>query len=141
VEFKLNNLRGLFGGRRELPLLHGVLASLNEQRMAASHARALHAAVAGDDDFDLDLAPTFIRLARSGYAEATLVLTLRLVSSVEPVCANPEAPEKMSTAVAASANFFHLLVLIDTIPPRIGRCPVNGRHVKCQGGEAYQLAD
>src|SRR5207245_8805937 len=52
VEFKFNNLRGLFGGRRELPLLHGVLASLYQQRMAASQARALDAGVAAPDDCD-----------------------------------------------------------------------------------------
>src|SRR6267378_7388985 len=83
----------------------------------------------------LTLPATFIRFARSGYKGAVLVLTLRLDSSVEPDCANPEAPEKTSASVVATANFFHLLVLIDTTPQWIGRCPRKRRHVGCHGGE------
>jgi hypothetical protein len=52
-----------------------------------------------------------------------LVLTLRLVSSVEPVWASPEAPEKMTAAAAASTNLDHLLVVIDTTPPKKGKYP------------------
>src|SRR5260370_1199322 len=63
------------------------------------------------------------------------------VSCVEHVGATAEAPENMSAAVAGSENFFHALVLIDTIPRATGTCGVNGRHVKCHAGEAYQLVD
>jgi hypothetical protein len=48
---------------------------------------------------------------------------LRLDSSVEPDCAKPKTPEKTITAVVATAHFLHRLVLIDTTPPRIERCP------------------
>jgi hypothetical protein len=46
-----------------------------------------------------------------------------LDSSVEPDCASPEAPEKMSAAVAATAHFLHRLILIDTTPDRIAKMP------------------
>src|SRR6267143_5804143 len=71
----------------------------------------------------LTLPLTFIRRARSGYVGAVLDLTLRLVSSVEPVCENAEAPARRTTTMAVAANFVHLPVLIDTTPPGIRRCP------------------
>jgi len=60
-------------------------------------------------------------LNEQGVSPDVLVLTLRLDSSVELDCANPEAQEKTSAAVVATANFFHLPVLIDTTPQWIGR--------------------
>src|SRR5260370_34295656 len=72
----------------------------------------------------LTLPAAFIRLASSGYAGAVLILILRLDSSVEPDWAIPEAPEKTSATVAATAHFLHRLNLIDTTPHRNGRSRV-----------------
>jgi hypothetical protein len=52
-----------------------------------------------------------------------LVLTFRLDSSVVPVWAKPETPEKKSATVVATAHFLHRPVLIDTTPYRNARCP------------------
>src|SRR6266478_9860787 len=71
----------------------------------------------------LTLPATFIRLASSGYTGVVLVFTLRLDSSVVPDWASPEAPEKMSATVAATAHFLHRLILIDTTPVRIAKRP------------------
>src|SRR5258708_37932244 len=71
----------------------------------------------------LTLPMTFMRRASSGYVGAVFDFTWRLVSSVEPVCENVEAPPRSATAVAVIANFVHQLILIDTTPPGIGRCP------------------
>src|SRR6202007_772710 len=64
----------------------------------------------------LTLPLTFMRRASSGYIGAVLDLIFSLVSSAEPDCAAAEAPEKTTTAVAASTRFLSLLVLMDTTP-------------------------
>jgi hypothetical protein len=81
----------------------------------------------------LTLPETFIRLASSGYAGDVLVLTLRLDSSVDPDWANPEAADKTTAAVVATAHFLHRLVLIDTTPYRNEEAPRKRRHVGCHG--------
>src|SRR4030088_2826416 len=82
------------------------------------------------------LPETFMRFASSGYMGAVLVLTLRLDSSVEPVWANPETPVRTSAVVVAIANFFHLLVLIDTTPRGLGSFPAveKARGMPCGRG-------
>src|SRR5262249_20600632 len=55
-EIELDNLRRLFRGRKELPLLDRIRAGLQEERMAADGARALDVAVGCDDDFNFDFA-------------------------------------------------------------------------------------
>jgi hypothetical protein len=56
MKIKFNNLRGLFGRRRKLPFLHGVLASLHEQGVSPDDSRAFHTTVRRDDDFDFHFA-------------------------------------------------------------------------------------
>src|SRR5712672_507816 len=56
MKLKFDNLGGFFRRRHELPFLHGVLASLDEQGMATHNASALHMTVRRDNDFNLDLA-------------------------------------------------------------------------------------
>jgi hypothetical protein len=59
---------------------------------------------------------TFIRRARSGNAGATLVFTLRLPSSVDAVCASPDAPTSIVAPMLPSTILVHM-DLIDTTPP------------------------
>src|SRR4029077_17445986 len=84
----------------------------------------------------LTLPETLMRFASSGYTGAVLVLTLRLDSSVVPVWAAKETPKNTNAAVAAIANFFHLVDLIDTTPPQMGRSPERekARRMPCWRG-------
>jgi len=54
VEIKLDDLSAFLGRREELPFLDGVLASLDQQRMASDHASAANFALGSDHHFDFD---------------------------------------------------------------------------------------
>src|SRR5262245_37345958 len=56
VKIKLDDLRRLFRRREELPFLHGVLARLHQQGMAADYPRAAYVPIRRNDHFDLDFA-------------------------------------------------------------------------------------
>src|ERR1700687_2332935 len=54
LEFKLDDLDGLFACRFKFPVLDGVKAGLNQYGMTADGTRALHPAIRSDIQFNFD---------------------------------------------------------------------------------------
>jgi hypothetical protein len=113
LELKFNDLGGFLRSRLESPVLDGIKAGLNEQRMTTDGTGILYAAIWSDNDLNLDLAGQIHAASQIGELRIHSGFNLA-PSSIVDCCADTK--ETARTAVEATAANLPHANLMDTTP-------------------------